>query len=139
MANQSLITDADKAAVMAAAVATGLFVSLCTIQEPAGTYSASGQPTGSYTPVSGLTDLPCMDAPQPANEIKVGATEDVQLAYTAAKAIRHILLDDYYATLIEGWREGWRALIDSITYDINGVECDSQRTQTRMQLRRVTL
>ena len=50
------------AAVMPRAIETGLFVSLCTIQQPDGNYGPSGQPSGVYVDVSGLVEIPCMSA-----------------------------------------------------------------------------
>ncbi len=126
------------AAVMPAARATGLFVSLCTFEVPDGTLGASGAPSGPYTPVAGLVAIPCMDAPQPANEIKVGSLESRMAAQVTDIASRHVLLDDYYPTVITLWRTGLRAIVDGVTYDVCGAECDSQRTQVRMELKLAT-
>ena len=135
--NQNLAYDI--AAVMPAAVATGLFVSACTIQAPDGNYSASGQPSGTYADVSGLVGIQCMDAPDITQQVKVGANQIRNVAEITDVADRHVLLDAYYPTLQAGWRAGWRAIVDGITYNIFGVESDSQRTQTRVKLQAVSI
>ena len=124
--------------VMARALATGLFRSLCTFQVPDGTLGASGAPSGLYTNVAGLVNIPCMDAPQPAAEIKVGASEVRQPGSITDDSPRHVLLGGYYPTVITLWRTGLRAVVDGVTYDVCGAECDSQRTQVRCEMRLVT-
>lgn len=123
---------------MASAVATGLFRSLCTFQVPSGTLGATGAPDGLYTNATGLVNIPCMDAPQPPNEIKLGAFESRAAGQVADEAPRHVLLDAYYPTVMTLWRTGLRAVVDGTTYDVRGAECDSQRTQVRCELWLVT-
>lgn len=119
---------------MAQARATGLFVSLCTIQSPDGTLGAGGAPSGTYTNASGLVNIACMDAPQPPSEIRVASEEFRAGTQVEAKTKRHVLLDNYYPSIKALWRAGARAVVDGIYHDICGVENDSQRTQTRMEL-----
>lgn len=126
------------AAVMPAAVATGLFVSLCTFQVPDGLLGPSGAPSGTYVNATGLVDIPCMDAPQPPSEIKLGAFEDRQPGQVTDTAPRHVLLNSYYPTVMTQWREGMRAIVDGVKYDVCGAECDSQRTQVRLELKLVS-
>lgn len=129
------------AGVMPQAIATGLFVSLCTIQLPDGNIGASGAPSGTYANVSGLVAIACMDAPQPPSEIKLGAEQFKAGTQVTELTKRHILLDDFYPTIEANWRLGARAVVTSDTglypetYDICAVESDSQRTQTRLELK----
>jgi hypothetical protein len=134
--NQSISYEV--AGVMAQAIATGLFVSLCTIQAPSGTLGASGAPDGLYSNVSGLVSIPCMDAPQPPTDARFGVKEAKAPAEITAMANRHVLLNTYYPTLITGWRQGWRAVIDGVIYDLCGVEPDSQRQMVRLELELVS-
>lgn len=123
---------------MPAAVATGLFVSLCTFQVLDGLLGPSGAPSGDYVNASGLVAIPCMDAPQPPSEIKLGAAEDRQPGQITDSAPRHVLLNSYYPTVMTLWREGMRAIVDGTVYDICGAECDSQRTQVRLELKLIS-
>ena len=125
--------------VMPQATATGLFVSLCTFQQPDNVFGPSGAPSGNYVDVSGLVDVPCMDAvPSTA---RVQATEVKELQDIMSKGLRHMLLNGYYpqATPDGQIPTKWRAVVDGLTYDILGVEHDSQNTQTRIELQLVTL
>jgi hypothetical protein len=88
--------------------------------------------------VAGLIDIVCMIAPQPSSEIKVGAQSFRSMSQVSSSAPKHVLLDAYYPTLIDGWREGDRAVIDGVTYELAGVEADSQGTQTRLEVKLVT-
>lgn len=118
----------DIAAVMREAIASGIFVSLCTIQQPSGAFSPSGQPDGNYSDVIGLVNLPCMMAPESGIESK---TPEQILAYD----VRHVLLDGLY----RGIQTGWRAVIDGEDFDVLSVDIDSQSQMTRMQVRIVTI
>ena len=131
------------ARVMPAAIASGLLVSLCTIQKPAGTYNPGGSPTGDYANVAGLINIPCMDAVESQGSIQ--ATEVQALAEIQSKGIRHVFLSGYYpdiisaATVVTGVGAGWRAVVDGIAYDLLGAEPDSQSTQTRLHLQLVSV
>jgi hypothetical protein len=136
--NQSIIQRAI-AGVMPAAVATGLFVSLATFQMPDGNFGPSGAPSNGYVNVAGLVNIPCMDAvPSTA---RVQATEVKDLEDIMSKGLRHMLLNGYYpeATPDGQIPSSWRAIVDGTTYDILGVEHDSQQQMTRMELELVTL
>lgn len=136
--NQSIIQRAIPQ-VMVAAVATGLFVSLCSVSQPNAALGTSGAPSGVYTAVAGLQSIPCMDAvPSTA---RVQATEVKELADIMSKGLRHMLLNGYYpeATPDGQIPTNWRATVDGVVYDILGVEHDSQNTQTRMELMIVEL
>lgn len=125
------------ARVMPEAVATGLLVSICTIQAPTGAVSDSGQPTGAYSDVVGLVDIRCMDAVMNLDPIQ--ATEAKAVAEIAAKSFRHIFLDGYYPLIIANVGSAWRAVVDGTVYDLLGAEPDSQSTQTRLSLQLVTV
>ena len=133
--------------VMPAALETGLFVSLVTIQQPTGEQTADGSQvqTGGdsgdgWNNVAGLINLTAMDAPEADNRIR--AKTDRTPEYTEAFQFRHLLLGGYYPAVNEF--ENWRAVVDTVpwvpnsptatTYDPVGVESDSQMTQTRLLL-----
>lgn len=143
--NQNLLVGVD--GVMAEALATGLFVSRCTIQSPDGLLGPSGSPSGVFVNVTGLTNIRCMDAPQPPSEIKLGAQSMRSMSQVTDSAPRHVLLDAFYPLLLDDeWRYGARAVIvtsrggvtHTVTYEICGAEADSQQTQTRLELKLVT-
>lgn len=138
--NQTLLDVAD---VMVEALATGLFVSLCTIQQPVPALNPDGTPISSssvpqFTDVAGLVDIQCMKAPASGAE-GIGADESRTAGYVAASGYYHVLLDANYPTLIDGWRAGWRAVIDGVQYNIYGVDQDSQSQMTRITAQRVTV
>lgn len=120
-------------AIMPLATDSGLFVSLCTVQQPDGVF-INGVPSGNYVNVSGLLNIPCMDAvPSTA---RVQATEVKALQEIMSKGLRHMLLNGYYP---ESTPDGqiptnWRAVVDGVIYNILGVEHDSQNIMTRMEL-----
>ena len=139
--NQSILYEID--AVMPAAVASGLFVSLCTIQQPDGVLTPAGSPSGTYTNVSGLVNVPCMDSVP--SDARIQATEVKELADIMNKGLRHLLLNGYYPQIItpaipDGQIPSyWRSIVDGVTYDILGVEHDSQNQMTRMEMQIVYL
>lgn len=140
--NQTPIQNAIKN-VMKQALATGLFVSLCTIQKPSGNYTPGGAPDGTFVNVAGLINIPCMDSVESTGSIQ--ATEVKALAEIQAKGIRHVLLNGYYPTIISASTitgavgAGWRAVVDGLAYDLLGAEPDSQETQTRLHLQLVSV
>lgn len=133
--NQSLIPDIE--AVMPAVIATGLLVSLFTAQAPSGVLGPTGAPDGSYVNVAGLVNIACT-APPPS-EARIQATETKALAEIASAELHHVLLDAWYSALDLGWRDGWRAVVDGVAYDILGVESDSQMQMTRVSIRLETV
>ena len=136
----------DIAFVIEEVIATGLLVSFCTIIAPDGLLGASGAPSGTYANVTGLVNLPCMDAPQPPSEIKLGATQMRAPSQVTEIAPRHVWLPGILVTLIAGWRTGYLAEITdtvagvsrTLRYEITGAEPDSQHSQTRMELKLTT-
>ena len=133
--NQS-ITDVLSQALPAVESA-GLFTSLCTLQQPDGTYVGSGQPSGTYSNVLGLVNLACMNAPLSSERIT--ATEVRELEEIMSQSMRHVLLDGYFPQIEGGQTNGWRVIVDGDTFDLMGVESDSQRTMTRLHIRRVSI
>jgi hypothetical protein len=131
---------------MPQARASGLFVSLCSIQAPDGTLTASGAPSGNYVAVAGLQGIPCT-APPPS-EARIQATQLKDLEDIISVQLKHVLLDGYYPTLEAGIRVGWQAIIgdnvggvmvNGVVFDILGAESDSQGTQSRMEVKLATV
>jgi|HubBroStandDraft_4_1064222.scaffolds.fasta_scaffold01415_9 hypothetical protein len=118
------------AAVMPEAIQAGLFVSLCTVQEPDGLQTADGSPSGNWLNISGLVDIPCMDGPEADNRIRAKLEKNPR--YIEGFVFRHVLLAGYYPAIEEN--DNWRAIVDGVAYDPLGVESDSQGTQTRLLL-----
>jgi hypothetical protein len=126
------------AAVMPLAVATGLFVSLCSAWAPTGALTASGAPTGTYAPVSGLQNIPCMNAP--TSEKRITADEAKSESQVLSTNSSHVLLAGYYPLFpAVGADAGWQVHIDGVTYDLLGAESDSQDTQTRLNVQVVQI
>ncbi len=124
--------------VMPAALATGLFVSLCTIQAPDQLpQGPTGNPPGTYSNVAGRVDIPCMDAPPSIARIQ--ATEMKDVAEILSKGLRHVLLGKCFADAPDWSGAGYRAVVDGVVYDLMGAENDSQNTQTRIDLQLATV
>ncbi len=125
--------------VMPAVGVTGLFTSLCTIQQPSQASLPGGADPNTYTPVWGLINIPCYDSVP--STLRVQATEMKVLAEIMSKGLRHVLLNGYYPEASPDGQipTNWQAVVDGVVYDILGVEHDSQNTQTRMELQLVTL
>lgn len=132
-------TGNDFAALVQAVQEAGLMPSVCTIQAPSGNVGASGAPDGVWADVTGLTNIPCMNAPESVGSIV--ANEVKNIAEILSLSVRHVLLNGYYAQLdgLNWGGIGWRAIVDGVTYDILGAERDSQSSQTRLKLRLTTL
>lgn len=142
--DQSLFIDISQ--VMDAAIGSGLFVSLCTIQQPDGALDAGGAPSGTYVDVPGLVNIPCMSAPSSVG--KISAQEQKSITEILATNYRHVLLAGYYGNVAitgtngvtyYGPQPNMRAVIDGTTFDILGSESDSQQTQTRMEVRQASI
>ncbi len=123
------------ASVMPLAIATGLFASLCSAFAPTGDLTGSGAPAGTYAAVSGLQDIPCMNAP--TSEIRITANEAKSPKEVLATNSNHVLLAGYFPAFTDGADAGWQVHIDGTVYDLLGVEFDSQSTQTRLNVRTV--
>jgi hypothetical protein len=126
------------AKIMPLAVQTGLFVSLATFYQPVQTQGPTGNYLGTYTPVSGMTNIPCMDAPESIG--RPTATEQKTDPNVLSESFRHVLLGGYYAFAgAAATPFGWQVNVDGVQYDLLGAEYDSQRTQTRLRLQKVVV
>jgi len=123
----------DITAVMQEALATGLFVSTVTIQEPDGVLVGSGQPSGNWVDVAGLVNITAINAP--ISDSKILADEMKTLEETMAVNLRHVLLDGYYPQIAPYQR----AFMDGVGWDIIGAEADSQSQMTRLHLKLATI
>ena len=121
------------AQVMPEAVATGLFSSLFTAQQPSGVLDATGAPNGVWVPIAGLVNIACT-APPPSTA-RIQATEVRDLQEILSLQMKHVLLQGYYPSLMSASDKNWNALIDGIAYDIMGAESDSQKEMTRVEVR----
>jgi hypothetical protein len=134
-------TSIDVSGVMDAALATGLFVSVCTIQAPPDTVNAQGgqnlNPADFVDISAELTNIPCMQAvmtlerPDVQDETKLGR-------YTKERNVSHILLFGYFPQILQRYQ----AVIDGVPHDILAVEWSSQKTvgkQTRLAVQVKTL
>lgn len=134
------VASIDVSGVMDAALATGLFVSLCTIQAPPGTVNAQGGQNlnpADYIDVAGLTDIPCMQAVMTV--IRPDVTDETKLGrYTKERNVSHVLLYGYFPEI----EQRHQAVIDGVPNDILAVEWSSQKTigkQTRLAVQVKTL
>jgi hypothetical protein len=132
----SISMDVQQAATTAQ-VWSGLLTSLCTAQAPDGLLTADGAPSGTFSNVAGLVNIPCMDAVLSAGAIQ--AAEVRQLEEIMAKSFRHVMLNGWYPQFIPGVAVGWRVIVDGVVYNLMGAEQDSQLTQTRLKCELVTL
>jgi len=131
----------DVSGVMDAALATGLFVSLCTIQAPPDTVNAQGgqnlNPADFVDISTELTNIPCMQAV--ITVIRPDITDEVKLGrYTKERNVSHILLYGYFPQILQRYQ----AVIDGVPHDILAVEWSSQKTtgkQTRLAVQVKTL
>jgi len=119
--------------VMPQAIATGLFVSLCTIQEPDSLFMGAGQPSGNFVNVAGFVNIPCM-AP-PLSDVRIQAEEKNAEEKIEVFSPLHVLLNGYYPGIEIGTGQGWRAIVDGQAMDLLGAEHDSQSQMTRLAVR----
>jgi hypothetical protein len=126
------------AQVMPTARLTGLFSSLATFYQPVKTQGPTGNYLGTYTAVSSMTNIPCMDAPESTGRLM--ATEVKTDPNVLSEWFRHVLLDRYYSFAGNAATPlGWQVDVDGTRYDLLGAESDSQRTQTRLRLQKVVV
>ncbi len=132
------------AAIKAVQQAGLMALATCTIQQPSTAQDSDGGQV--YIPpvdIVGLTNIPCMQAVLSTASIQ--ATEVKALAEIMSKNLKHVLLNGWYPAidpdmwaLINILDAGGNVII-AITYDILGVENDSQNSQTRLKLQAVNL
>jgi len=133
--NQVLVSAAELDGVMETVRSSGLLVSVCTIQEPSGTFGPSGAPDGIWEDVSGLEDLPCMMAPIGLLSGGIRGTEMKVPSEILTKQPHHVLFGRYHPTI----RTDMQAVIDGTEYDIESIEHDSQHRMTRLLVTRNTI
>lgn len=123
--------------VMSQVGLSGVFDSLCTISAPDPAQGPTGNPVGTYSPVTGLIDIPCMDSPPSIARLQ--ATEVKAVAEVMSSGLRHMLLDRNFPDAPNWSGRGYRATVDGVVYDLLGAENDSQNVQTRVDLQLVTI
>lgn len=134
--NQSLLYELSQ--VMPQAQATGLLSSLCTIQQRPLT---AGQPKVSpagqvdlnppeFTNIAGLVNIPCQLAVQAIPRPDQAGLSRLPAGYDD-KLERHLLLKGYYPAILDVHQ----AVVDGTPYQIQSVEHDSQKQQTRLAIR----
>jgi hypothetical protein len=119
--------------------ASGLLVSLCTITVPptgADAFDDGGarNPNVPYVPLAGHIDIPCTAPPINTGD-SVSPSEIKALEQIEAVNLVHVLLDDYYPSIISDYR----AVIDGVNWDIVNVESDSQKQMTRLAVKKATI
>lgn len=124
----------DVSGVMAVALASGLFISVCTIQTPSTSIVGAGQRAISWANLAGHVSIACMDAPE-GLENKIDSSENKGVRNITDIDRHHVLLDAYYPAI----QVRYRAVIDGTAFDIMAVEHDSQRQMTRLAVRLATL
>jgi hypothetical protein len=127
--NQSLSYEID--AVMNEAIAMGLAISVCTIQQPSGNVVPGGAPDGLYVDVAGMIGIPCMFSPN--SSARIQATEVKAIEEITSYRLQHVWLTGWFPTIASNSQ--WRAVIDGENWDILGAEDDSQAKMTRLEVR----
>lgn len=110
-----------------AAMPAGFFPSRCTVEAKTATLDEFGDQLVSWLPVPAIVDIACAKAP-------LTALERQAAGYTATDQVWHVLLSGAYPTITTTHR----AVVDSETFDIDGVETDQTATVTRLRVRSVT-
>lgn len=135
---QSLLTG-----VMPAAVATGLFVSVCTFQDRAGgdtpVLDSSGQvdlDNSDYVDVPGLIGIQCMFAVNVVTRPDSTGGARLQTEFTES-GNRHLLLNGYYPGILQRYI----VYVDGVLYECTpgAVEHDSQNQMTRLAVRQYSV
>ena len=138
--NQDFIQNAI-AGVVQTVIDTGILVSLFTAQQPDGIFGPTGAPSGNYINVAGLTNLVCIAAPPSTGSIQ--ATEVRALEEITASELHDVWLPEWLPALDAGWRDGWICQIQWLgewwTYNLLGVESDSQTQTTRVKVKLATV
>lgn len=123
--------------IMPQAYAAGWFPSLATLQTLVQDQGPTGNPTGQWSNVSGVVNIPCKDAPPSTGRVQ--ATEIKDVAEIMAKGLRHVLLNQCFVNAPNWAAMSSRMVIDGFTYDVLGAENDSDLVQTRVDLQLVQL
>jgi hypothetical protein len=123
--------------IMPQAFAAGWFPSLATLQTLVQDQGPTGNPTGAWSNVTGVVDIPCKDAPP--SVARVQATEMKDVAEILAKGLRAVLLNQCFVDAPSWAGMTARMVVDGITYEVLGAENDSELIQTRVGLQLVNL
>lgn len=100
------------------------YPSLCTIMQRNGVRDSVGYLSPSPTILNGHADLPCRIAPRSTREVR----SENQIYVNAT---HHVALGGYYADITEAMT----AIVDDVSYDIEGVEWDGNQKTTRLWAR----
>jgi hypothetical protein len=119
------------------ALESGILTSLCTITVPPGVFDAGGapDPSAAYTDLDGHTLIPCTTPP--LSQI-LRPTEVKSLEEVMTRNMLHVWLAGYYPAILTEYRaqigksDGHGGIASPETYDIVGVEWDSQNRSTRL-------
>jgi hypothetical protein len=106
---------------------TGFAPSLCSIQQATTVQGDSGHAVKTWADVSGLTALRCQMKPAKASEVR---TSDMVITNNAFR----VALLAYYPTITDVMQ----AVIDSVAYNIIGIDHDSQHGLSYLTVERVT-
>jgi hypothetical protein len=137
--NQGLV--ADYSSAIAAVDQDGLFTSLCTIKAPPET---GGSPTvdgtgqvdlTNFSDRAGLVDIPCMMSVLMPGKAPSESYERREVPAVREMNYYHVLLNGYYT----GIEQRDMAVIDGTPLDVLNAESDSQKTMTRLAVRRYEL
>jgi hypothetical protein len=138
--NQSITREIQS--VMPTAYALGLFVSSASFFSPVQEQGPTGNLIDSFSPIAGLQDIPCMNAPESLLG-RVSSDETRRTPHIEAERFRHVLLNAYFPALDTGFTQGagmgWQATVDGTMYDFLGGEGDSQQQMTRCKLQLVSI
>ena len=123
--------------IVPTAVRSGAFRSLASFSAPVQTQGPTGTLVGTFMPVNGLQNIPCLDAPQSIRVVP--SDEKKSVPRIEAGQYRHLMLDGWYPLLNNAAGQGWQVTVDGILYDLIGSDEDSQHTQTRCKCQLVTI
>lgn len=124
-------------AVIPQVLATGIASATCNIQMQDGTFGPSGAPSQNFVPVAGLQGLIVMNAPRSTGD-RVAANKEKAIEQQTSFDPRHVWLAGFYPEIVTQYQAVVTdPLGNSITYDVLGVEADSQSLTTRMEVRLV--
>lgn len=100
------------------------YPSLCTIRTPNTTRDAIGHPVPNPQDLGGHIDIACRIAPVNTREVRT----ELQIYVNAT---HHVALNGYYPDIAEDMS----AVVDGVSYDIEGVEHDGNDVMTRLWVR----
>ncbi|HRJ41116.1 MAG TPA: head-tail adaptor protein [Caldilineaceae bacterium] len=109
-----------------AGLATNFYPSACTIQVATNSRNALGEPIPSWANLAGHVSLACAVAEPPV--IRDGETETSGQNFVRRR--KRVALAGAYTSVTEAHR----AVVDGVTYDIEGVSIDSQGKTTYLDV-----